>query len=107
MAMLDKSLRGVRVLDFSRLFPGPLCTLLMADMGANVIKIESPEGDPARNYPPLQQGMGAIFRQLNRGKRSVMLDWKSEPSREIIWKLLSGCDVLVESFRPGVMKRVG
>lgn len=105
--MINSSLKGVRVLDFSRLFPGPLCTLMLADLGADIIKIEPPEGEPARYYPPYHSGSGATFLQLNRGKRSLTLDLKKPPAIEVVHKLLKGCDILIESYRPGVMKRFG
>lgn len=105
--MLNQSLRGFRVLDFSWLFPGPLCTLMLADLGADVIKIEPPEGEPARFYPPFQSGAGATFLQLNRGKRSLSLNLKKPDASEIVHRLLKGADVLVESFRPGVMEKFG
>lgn len=105
--MINSSLKGIRVLDFSRLFPGPLCTLMLADLGADIIKVEPPEGEPARYYPPYHFGSGATFLQLNRGKRSLTLDLKKPPAIEVVRKLLCGCDILVESYRPGVMKRFG
>jgi crotonobetainyl-CoA:carnitine CoA-transferase CaiB-like acyl-CoA transferase len=105
--MINSSLKGVRVLDFSRLFPGPLCTLMLADLGADIIKVEPPEGEPARYYPPCHFGSGATFLQLNRGKRSLTLDLKKPPAIEVVHKLLKDCDILVESYRPGVMKRFG
>src|SRR5262245_36257696 len=105
--MLNASLKGIRVLDFSRLFPGPLCTLMLADLGADIIKIEPPEGEPARFYPPFHFDNSAVFLQLNRGKRSISLDLKKKEAIEVIHRLLKGADVVVESYRPGVMKRFG
>lgn len=105
--MIATSLEGIRVLDFTRLFPGPLCTLMLADLGADVIKVEPPEGEPARYYPPYHSGSGTTFLQLNRGKRSLTLDLKKPEAVEIIHRLLKNSDVLVESYRPGVMKRFG
>ena len=103
--MLEKSLSGIRVLDLTRLYPGPLCTLMLSDMGADVLKIEAPEGELGRYLPPYQFGSSAAFLQLNRGKRSLTLNLKKEKATEILRRLLSKTDVLVESFRPGVMKR--
>jgi crotonobetainyl-CoA:carnitine CoA-transferase CaiB-like acyl-CoA transferase len=95
---LSQPLKGIRVLDFTRLYPGPLCTLMLADLGADVIKIEAPEGE-------LGRWMASAFAQLNRNKRSLTLDLQKEQSGKIVRKILERTDVLVESFRPGVMKR--
>ncbi|TXD38616.1 CoA transferase [Lujinxingia vulgaris] len=101
-------LKGVRVLDLSRLLPGPFASLLLADMGAEVLKIEDPRGgDYARYYPPLVDGVGAFYASVNRGKRSMTLDLKQEAGREVLERLLDDADVLLESFRPGVMARLG
>ena len=105
--MLSGSLSGIRVVDLSRLYPGPLCTLMLADLGADVVKIESPDGELARYFPPYQFGSGATFLQLNRGKRSLTLDLKKNGGAAVLHRLLEKADVLVESFRPGVMKRLG
>lgn len=106
-AMLSKSLSGIRVVDLSRLFPGPLATLMLADMGAEVIKIEAPEGEMGRYFRPYQHGSSAGFLQLNRAKRSLTINLKKRQGTSILKKLLENSDVLVESFRPGVMKRFG
>jgi len=104
MAALD----GVRVLDLSRLLPGPYCTLLLGDLGADVVKVEDPDGgDTLRNLPPSAGESSALFHALNRGKRSVALDLKSEQAVEAFRALVKGADVLVESFRPGVMQKLG
>jgi crotonobetainyl-CoA:carnitine CoA-transferase CaiB-like acyl-CoA transferase len=103
--MLHQSLEGIRVLDLTRLFPGPLCTMMLADLGAEVIKIEAPEGELARYIPPYQFGSGVLFLQLNRGKRSLTLNLKSEQGQAILNRMLEQTDILVESFRPGVMRR--
>jgi crotonobetainyl-CoA:carnitine CoA-transferase CaiB-like acyl-CoA transferase len=103
--MLADSLSGIRVLDLSRLYPGPLCTLMLSDLGAEVIKIESPEGEMGRYIPPYHFGSSANFLQLNRNKRSLTLNLKKPQGVEILKKLLSGADLIVESFRPRVMKR--
>jgi crotonobetainyl-CoA:carnitine CoA-transferase CaiB-like acyl-CoA transferase len=102
------ALEGLRVLDLTRLLPGPFCTMLLADLGADVIKIEEPNGgDPARHYPPLQGDTGALFVLVNRNKRSVSVDLKLAEGRELLLRLVERSDVLVESFRPGVMDRLG
>ncbi|RDV38951.1 CoA transferase [Bradymonadaceae bacterium TMQ3] len=101
-------LKGVKVLDLSRLLPGPFASLLLADMGADVLKVEDPQGgDYARYYPPLVDGMGALYASVNRSKRSMTLDLKRAEGREVLERLLEDCDVLLESFRPGVMARLG
>nr|WP_263326627.1 CaiB/BaiF CoA-transferase family protein [Neobacillus sp. Marseille-Q6967] len=101
-------LDGIRVLDLTRLLPGPYCTLLLADFGADVIKVEDPiAGDYARWYEPKLGDQSAIFLSLNRNKRSVTLDLKMEKDKEIFIELVKTADVLIESFRPGVMERLG
>lgn len=104
----DRPLEGVRVLDLSRLLPGPFATMILADLGATVDKIEDPgAGDYLRALPPHKAGMNAVFQQLNRGKRSVVLDLRSEEGRARFFELLPHYDVVLESFRPGVMARLG
>lgn len=102
-------LEGVRVLDLSRLLPGPFCTQLLVDLGADVVKVEDAEGgDYLRWTPPLlDDGTSVLFHCLNRGKKSVSLDLKSEAGKAGLRKLLATADVLVESFRPGVMEKLG
>mgnify|MGYP001342131974 FL=1 len=100
-------LAQIRVLDMTRLLPGGICTLMLADLGADVIKIEPPgEGDYARLTPPLIEGMGAYFHLTNRNKRSVILDLKTEAGQAALHKLTASADVLIEGFRPGVMARL-
>jgi len=98
---------GIRVLDFSIFLAGPYCTRLMADMGAEVVKVEPPGGDFLRAAPPIRNGRSAYFGHLNCGKRSIALDLKRTESVELIRRLLPSCDVLLENFRPGVMARLG
>lgn len=100
-------LDGVRVLDFTAMMSGPYATRLMADLGAEVIKIEPPEGDHIRTRPPNRGGRSAYFAQLNAGKKSLALDLKRPAAAELIRKLAGKCDVVVENYRPGVMKRLG
>ncbi|WP_054704060.1 CoA transferase [Bacillus sp. JCM 19041] len=96
------------VLDFSRVLAGPYCTMLLADMGAEVIKIEKPDyGDDSRFFGPFQEGESAYFAMLNRGKKSVTLDLKSTESIQMIQQFVKEADVVVENFRPGVMERLG
>lgn len=106
--MSSRPLSGVRVLDFSTLLPGPLCTLLLAEAGAQVVKVERPgSGDEMRSYQPRFGTDSVNFAMLNRGKRSVTLDLKSAPGLEAALALVREADVLVEQFRPGVMDRLG
>jgi crotonobetainyl-CoA:carnitine CoA-transferase CaiB-like acyl-CoA transferase len=100
-------LAGVRVVDLSQFLPGPMLTLMMADHGAEVIKIEPPSGDPARSMAPFENGQSIWFRTTNRGKSSVVLDLKTDAGKSALWDLLATADVMVESFRPGVMARLG
>lgn len=101
-------LSGIRVLDLTRLLPGAFCTMLLADMGADVIKVEEPStGDYMRWTPPLVNGQSALFNALNRNKRSLTLNLKSEAGRDLLLRLVEHCDVLVEGNRPGVMDRLG
>ncbi len=102
------ALEGIRVLDLSRLFPGPFATQVLADFGADVIKVEQPgAGDYMRGFEPLVRGESLFFLNLNRNKRSIALDLKHPRGREIFLRLADQADVLVESFRPGVMERLG
>jgi crotonobetainyl-CoA:carnitine CoA-transferase CaiB-like acyl-CoA transferase len=104
---MDSALGGVRVLDFTTTIAGPYCGRLLADLGAEVIKIEAPEGDMMRTRPPLRAGASTSFGQLNAGKKSVVLDLKSPPGVEAARRLVATADVAVENFRPGVMRRFG
>src|SRR5256885_14106255 len=94
-------LRGVRVVDFSMFVPGPFATAIFADLGAEVIKVEPPRGDPGRSYVPVQ------FNTENRNKRSLALDLKSSPSRDVVEKLVKKADIVIEGFRPGIARRLG
>jgi crotonobetainyl-CoA:carnitine CoA-transferase CaiB-like acyl-CoA transferase len=105
--MASLPLEGVRVLDFSIMLAGPYCARLLADVGAEVIKIEPPEGDDMRLRAPLRDGQSAYFGQLNAGKRSLALDLKSAEAIELVHQLVRETDILVENFRPGVMDRLG
>jgi CoA:oxalate CoA-transferase len=101
-----KSLAGLRVLDFSTTIAGPHCTRMLADMGAEVIKIESVEGETMRTRPPLRNTCSSTFGQLNVGKKSLVLDLKSPGAVAAIRRLVASADILVENFRPGVMRRL-
>ncbi len=101
-------LSGIKVVDMTRVLAGPFCTMTLADLGADVIKIERPgNGDDSRAFGPHQHGESAYFMSINRGKKSLTLDLKAEKGREILLKLVSQADVLVENFKPGVMKKLG
>ena len=104
-----RPLEGIRILDLTRVLSGPYCTMLLGDLGAEVIKVERPgEGDDTRSFaPPFQGDQAAYFLSINRNKKSITLDMKSEQGKEILWRLLDLSDVLVENFRPGAMERLG
>src|ERR1700756_388290 len=97
---------GLRVLDFSTTIAGPHCTRMLADMGAEVIKIEPAEGETMRTRPPVRNHCSTAFGQLNIGKNSLVLDLKSPAGVEAVRRLIATADVLVENFRPGVMRRL-
>jgi alpha-methylacyl-CoA racemase len=98
---------SVVVLDFTTLLPGPLATLMLAEAGAEVIKIERPDGEELRRFPPQIDGESAVYALLNRGKKSIVLDLKAADARTRLAPLIARCDVVVEQFRPGVMARLG
>ena len=101
-------LSGITIIDLSRILAGPYCTLLLAELGARVIKVEPPQqGDDARHYGPFKNGKSAYFASVNRGKESIALDLKSPPGREIFERLLDKADAVVENFRPGTMEKLG
>jgi len=103
-----QALSGVRVLDFTRVLAGPFASMILADLGADVIKIELPEtGDEARGFGPFLNGESAYFLSVNRGKKSVTLDLRLEEGQRLARQLVSDCDILVENFRPGSMARFG
>jgi crotonobetainyl-CoA:carnitine CoA-transferase CaiB-like acyl-CoA transferase len=105
----NKPLDGLKVIDFTRVFAGPYCTMLLADLGADVVKIEIPgQGDLLRTQgPPFHHGMGITFLATNRNKRSITLDLQTEKGKTIAYDLCMKADVLVENFRPDVMPRLG
>ncbi|MBM3537060.1 MAG: CoA transferase [Alphaproteobacteria bacterium] len=101
-------LSGVTIVDLSRILAGPYCTLLLAELGARVIKVETPgTGDDARHYGPFLKGKSAYFMSVNRGKESIALNLKDKGDRAIFEKLLTTADVIVENFRPGTMEKLG
>lgn len=104
---MTQPLAGLLVLDFTTLLPGPLATLMLAEAGAEVVKIERPGGDDMRGFPPFRDGQSLAFRLLNRGKSSLILNLKSADDRAKLEPLLEKADILIEQFRPGVMERLG
>ena len=100
-------LSGIRVLDFSTLLPGPMATLLLAEAGADVIKVERPAGEELRSYEPRFADTSVSFAMLNRGKKSVAIDLKQAGAVDRLRPLIESADVVVEQFRPGVMDRLG
>jgi crotonobetainyl-CoA:carnitine CoA-transferase CaiB-like acyl-CoA transferase len=100
-------LADLLVLDFTTLLPGPLASLMLAEAGAEVIKIERPGGEDMRRFPPFKDGESAAFAMLNRGKRGLTLDLKSEADRARLKPLIGRADIVIEQFRPGVMARLG
>ena len=104
----DRPLEGIRILDLSQLIAGPSATSMLAEQGADVIKLESPSGDPSRNMGIARRhGFSSPFAAYNKGKRSISIDLQSEEGKEICRQLAAGADVLIEAFRPGVMDRLG
>jgi CoA:oxalate CoA-transferase len=104
---VSKPLEGIRVLELGVFIAGPFCSTLLADMGADVIKIEPPEGDMARAMPPIISGHSSTFVGLNRNKRSLVLDLKKKEAPDIIRALAAKSDVFLENYRPGVLERFG
>lgn len=106
--MSSAPLSGVRVLDLSRLLPGPFCSLILSELGADVVKVEDTgAGDYLRTFPPQREGLGGAFYALNRGKRSIAVNLKRPEGRELLLRLLPRYQVVLESFRPGVLERLG
>ena len=101
-----KPLKNITIIDFTTLLPGPLTTLMLGDAGAEVIKIEKKGGEELRQSPPFLEGDSILFSMLNRGKKSIEIDLKEVSSYKKIIKLIKNSDVLIEQFRPGVMKRL-
>jgi crotonobetainyl-CoA:carnitine CoA-transferase CaiB-like acyl-CoA transferase len=104
-----RPLEGIRVIDLTRVVSGPYCTMLLGDLGAEIIKVERPgEGDDTRAFaPPFQGDQAAYFLSINRNKKSITLDLKSDLGKELLWGLIERSDVLVENFRPGAIERLG
>ena len=101
------ALEGIRVLDVTQVMAGPFCAMQLCDMGADVIKVEPPGGDSARGMAGARGSDSAAFNAVNRGKRGVVLDLKTPPGQEVFRRLLSRADILIENYRPGVMRSLG
>ena len=101
------ALSGLRVVDFTIVMSGPMCTRMLADAGADVVKVEPPDGDVVRQRPPQRGGMSTYYASMNCGKKSIVLDLQTEEGRRLARGLVDKADVVVENFRPGVMKRLG
>lgn len=106
MTASAKALQGIRVLDFSTTIAGPHCSRMLSDMGAEVLKIETPEGETMRTRPPVRNDCSTVFGSYNVGKKSVVLDLKSAEGTEAVKRLVATVDILLENFRPGVMRRL-
>ena len=104
---MTQPLTGIRVVDLTRVLSGPFCTMLLADMGADVIKIETAQGDTVRAQGDTGKGMSWYFAAFNRNKRSIVIDLRSSDGKAVLAKLIKGADVLVENFRPGVLAEMG
>ena len=102
-----KPLDGVRVLDLTHTLAGPLCTRILADLGADVVKVEGPTGDQVRPFPPVVDGTSAFFHHFNAGKRSVCVDIRDPAGADLVARLATRADVLVENWRPGALARRG
>jgi CoA:oxalate CoA-transferase len=100
-------LSGLVVLDLTRVLAGPYCTMVLADLGARIVKVEPPEGDDSRRYGPFINGISGYFTAFNRGKESITIDLKKDTDRAIFERLLAKADVLVENYRPGTMEKLG
>src|SRR6056297_4366290 len=105
---MAKPLEGIKVLDMTRVLAGPFCTMLLQDLGAEVIKLEMPgTGDDSRHFGPFKEGRSLYFVSINRGKRSMTLNLKTDSGKEVFRRMVKESDVLVENFRPGVMEKLG
>ena len=100
-------LEGIRVLDLTNVMAGPYCTMVLGDLGAEIIKLESLEGDSTRNFEPKVHDESYCFAVLNRNKKSIAVDMKAPAGKEIVMKLAARCDIVIENFRPGVVKKLG
>jgi len=105
---MAKPLEGIRVLDLTRVLAGPFCTMMLSDLGAEIIKVEVPgTGDDSRSFGPFRNGQSLYFVNINRGKESVAIDLKTDAGKKLLVDLAKKCDVIVENFRPGTMEKLG
>jgi len=104
---LNKPLNGLRILDFTHTLAGPFATMILADLGAEVIKVESPSGDETRQWAPFTNGVSAYYLSINRGKKSIVVDLKCDKGREIVYRLVKKSHIVFENFRPGVREKLG
>ena len=104
---MTKPLEGIRILDLSKYLPGPFAAQLLADFGADVIKIEEPGGEPGRRLSPMAGETSARYCSVNRNKRSIILDLKHPEGRRVFMRLAEKADVVIDQFRPGVMDKLG
>ena len=105
---MGKPLEGIKVLDLTRVLAGPYCTMILADLGAEIIKVEMPgKGDDSRIFGPFKNDKSLYFVSINRGKKSISLNLKKDKAKQIIEKLVKKVDVVVENFRPGTMDKLG
>src|SRR6185503_1211093 len=102
--MNGRALDGLKVLDVTQVMAGPFCAMMLADLGADVIKVEPPAGDSTRQMPGAVGADSPSFNALNRGKRSIVLDLKSDAGRDALVRLARASDILIENYRPGVME---
>src|SRR4051812_12214495 len=100
-------LEGVRVLDLTNVMAGPYCSMVLGDLGAEVVKVESLDGDSTRNFEPKVNGESYCFAVLNRNKKSIVLDLKDARGKEVLMRLAARSDIVIENFRPGVVKKLG
>ena len=106
--MASQALSNITVLDLTRVMAGPYCTMFLADLGANVIKIENPKGgDDTRSFPPFKNGQSLYYANINRNKKGVTLNLKAPEGKELFLKMVKEADVVVENYRPGVMEKLG
>ena len=106
--MEPKALSNLTVLDLTRVLAGPFCTMYLADLGANVIKIENPKGgDDTRHLPPFQNGHSLYYANVNRNKKGVTLNLKDPAGKELFKRMVAEADIVVENYRPGVMEKLG
>ncbi|OYW07722.1 MAG: carnitine dehydratase, partial [Rhodospirillales bacterium 12-71-4] len=108
LALSPGALAGLKVIDLTRVLGGPYCTMILSDHGAEVVKIEPPQGDEVRDWgPPFVEGSASYFIGVNRNKRSLALDLGKPEGREVLMRLLEGADVLIENYKPGAMEKWG